>query len=50
MEHPSGEFTVELRLQDGRLVSCGLMRTARLLFDGLVCVPEAVWSANSCEA
>lgn len=38
VEHPTGEFTVELRLSEGRLVGCGLMRTARLLFDGVVCV------------
>ena len=45
VEHPTGEFSVELRLQDGVLVGCGLMRTARLLFDGVVCVPEALsWS------
>lgn len=42
VEHPTGEFTVELRLSEGRLVSCGLMRTARLLMDGVVCViPDA---------
>ncbi|MNZ46771.1 4-oxalomesaconate tautomerase [compost metagenome] len=50
VEHPSGEFTVELRLQDGKLAGCGLMRTARLLFDGVVCVPESVWSVDSREA
>lgn len=38
VEHPTGEFTVELRLQDGQLIGCGLMRTARLLFDGVVCI------------
>lgn len=45
IEHPTGEFTVELQLQDGQLAGCGLMRTARLLFDGFVCIPSAVWSA-----
>jgi 4-oxalomesaconate tautomerase len=45
VEHPTGEFSVELRLQDGVLVGCGLMRTARLLFDGVVCVPDTLaWS------
>ncbi len=44
VEHPTGEFTVELRLQAGQVVGCGLMRTARLLFDGVVCVPVAVWA------
>jgi 4-oxalomesaconate tautomerase len=45
VEHPTGEFSVELRLRDGVLAGCGLMRTARLLFDGVVCVPDALaWS------
>jgi 4-oxalomesaconate tautomerase len=43
VEHPTGEFTVELRLQDGELAGCGLMRTARLLFDGSVCVPDTLY-------
>lgn len=47
VEHPSGEFTVELRLQGDELAGCGLMRTARLLFDGVVCVPGAVWTGPS---
>jgi len=44
VEHPTGEFTVELRLQNGQLAGCGLVRTARLLFDGFVCIPGAIWS------
>ena len=47
VEHPTGEFSVELRLQDGRLAGCGLLRTARLLFDGQVCVPTAVWGGRA---
>ncbi|MBJ2345226.1 MULTISPECIES: 4-oxalomesaconate tautomerase [Pseudomonas] len=43
VEHPTGEFTVELRLQNGQLAGCGLLRTARLLFDGEVCVAQGVW-------
>lgn len=46
VEHPTGEFTVELRLQDGQLAGCGLVRTARLLFDGFVCIPGATWSSS----
>jgi 4-oxalomesaconate tautomerase len=42
IEHPTGEFTVELRLHNGELSGCGLMRTARLLFDGAVCVPDTL--------
>ncbi|WLH65157.1 4-oxalomesaconate tautomerase [Pseudomonas sp. FP2300] len=43
VEHPSGEFTVELRLKDGKPAGCGLLRTARLIFDGNVCIPRAIW-------
>lgn len=39
VEHPTGEFTVELRRDNGVITGCGLLRTARLLFDGYVCVP-----------
>ena len=46
VEHPTGEFTVELRLVRERLVSCGLIRTARLLLDGAVCVPRTLWPGN----
>lgn len=43
VEHPTGEFTVELHMQNGELAGCGLLRTARLLFDGNVCIPQSVW-------
>lgn len=43
VEHPTGEFTVEMRLHEGQLAGCGLLRTARLLFDGHVCIPRDVW-------
>lgn len=36
VEHPAGEFTVQIRMDNGRLAGCGLLRTARLLFDGHV--------------
>jgi len=39
VEHPTGEFTVELRRDNGVITGCGLLRTARLLFDGCVCIP-----------
>lgn len=39
VEHPSGEFTVEIRRDNGVITGCGLLRTARLLFDGFVCIP-----------
>lgn len=47
VEHPSGEFTVEVRMRDHQLIGCGLIRTSRLLFDGLVCVPQAAWPEYS---
>lgn len=43
IEHPTGEFTVELHLHEGQMAGCGLVRTARLLFDGAVCVPSHLW-------
>lgn len=42
IEHPTGEFTVELRLRDRQMESCAVIRTARLLFDGWVCVPHGL--------
>lgn len=42
VEHPSGEFSVALqRSDDGGLMGCGLLRTARLLFAGDVFIPTA---------
>lgn len=46
IEHPTGEFTVELRLENDRLASCGLLRTARLLLEGSVCIARTVWKGN----
>lgn len=45
VEHPTGEFSVRLRLDNGQLAGCGLVRTARLLFDGHVYVRQSVFSA-----
>jgi 4-oxalomesaconate tautomerase len=46
VEHPTGEFTVELNVggEPGRLeiVSAALLRTARWLFDGVVGIPPSV--------
>ncbi|MBH3427145.1 4-oxalomesaconate tautomerase [Pseudomonas alkylphenolica] len=42
VEHPTGEFSVALRVQQGQVTNCGLMRTARLLMAGEVCVPLAL--------
>lgn len=46
IEHPSGEFTVELELdaQDPqKVVRAALLRTARLIMRGEVMIPAAVW-------
>lgn len=42
VEHPTGEFTVRLHLDKGVLAGCGLLRTARLIFDGQVCIDGVV--------
>lgn len=36
IEHPTGEFTVHLELEQGAVKRAGLLRTARKLFDGEV--------------
>lgn len=46
VEHPSGEFTVEIGLHDGAIAGCGLVRTARLLFDGQVCIDGDLWGGK----
>lgn len=46
VEHPTGEFTVEVHVEGGQIVRCGLMRTARLLFDGWVCIPRLLWKGR----
>lgn len=48
IEHPTGEFTVNLetQLQNNQLIikKSGVMRTARLLSKGEVYIPQSVWS------
>lgn len=51
VEHPTGEFTVQLdtkRGADGALevTGAGLVRTARRLFEGHVLVPAKVWDGR----
>ncbi|MGU7774339.1 4-oxalomesaconate tautomerase [Burkholderia sp. MR1-5-21] len=50
VEHPTGEFTVELTLtgepERPEVASAALLRTARWLFDGQVAVPHAVWDGE----
>jgi 4-oxalomesaconate tautomerase len=50
VEHPSGEFNVELGLDPtvpGRVVRAGLLRTARLLMRGEVMVPASLWEEGT---
>lgn len=44
IEHPTGEFSVELGLVSGRVVRAALLRTARLLMRGTVPVSPSIWS------
>jgi 4-oxalomesaconate tautomerase len=47
VEHPTGEFTVQLEMaQGGEIKRAALLRTARRLFDGNVLVPRAVWNGK----
>jgi 4-oxalomesaconate tautomerase len=46
VEHPTGEFSVELELDPAdpqKVVRAALLRTARLLMKGEVMVPSSVW-------
>ena len=50
VEHPTGEFTVQLETARGagglEIRRAALLRTARRLFDGNVLVPRAVWDGR----
>jgi 4-oxalomesaconate tautomerase len=54
VEHPTGEFTVEIELStDGpqfEIVRSSLVRTARALFTGRTLIPKHVWDRNSTNA
>ena len=48
VEHPTGEFSVELGLDPANpqsVTRAALLRTARLIMRGEVMVPAAVWPA-----
>jgi 4-oxalomesaconate tautomerase len=49
VEHPTGEFTVQLEMKNGEIVRASLLRTARRLFMGNVLVPRRVWSGAATE-
>ncbi|WP_119273574.1 4-oxalomesaconate tautomerase [Taklimakanibacter deserti] len=48
IEHPSGEFTVDLDMSEGpegpQIIKAALIRTARRLFSGSVAVPRSLWA------
>jgi 4-oxalomesaconate tautomerase len=54
VEHPTGEFTVRLELggsdENPTVERAGLLRTARLLFDGLIYVPQAALAVPASRA
>lgn len=51
IEHPTGQLSVQLQLERKggtvSVTSAALIRTARSLFDGHVCIPAAVWAGPS---
>lgn len=50
VEHPTGEFSVELELDAAdpqKVVRAALLRTARLLMKGEVMIPASVWEGTS---
>ncbi|HKQ84800.1 MAG TPA: 4-oxalomesaconate tautomerase [Steroidobacteraceae bacterium] len=49
VEHPSGEFSVELELDPRNpenVIRAALLRTARLIMRGEVMIPSSVWKGN----
>jgi 4-oxalomesaconate tautomerase len=46
VEHPSGEFSVELEVDPARpqtVTRAALLRTARLIMRGQVLIPASIW-------
>ncbi len=50
VEHPSGEFSVTLEVggtaEHPEVLKAGLLRTARLIMRGEVCVPASIWAGG----
>jgi len=46
IEHPTGQFEVDLQLDGETVLKSALVRTARKLMSGDVFVPRSVWSAR----
>jgi len=44
VEHPTGEFTVQLEMKHGEVWRASLLRTARRLFEGNMLVPASIWA------
>ena len=51
VEHPTGEFSVEMEVEDGdglpKIKRAALLRTARRLFEGNALIPSDVWARRS---
>ena len=51
VEHPTGEFSVEMEMEDGgglpKIKRAALLRTARRLFEGNVLIPSGVWDGSN---
>ena len=50
VQHPTGEFTVTLSMAAGdpsKVASASLLRTARLIMRGEVCIPDGIWKRTS---
>ena len=51
VEHPTGEFTVQLETRRGaggiEVTRAALLRTARRLFDGNALIPRSVWNGRA---
>lgn len=47
IDHPSGGFPVDLRLDGETVIRSGLTRTARTLMAGSVYVPRSLWTGNA---
>ncbi len=50
VEHPTGEFSVELELDPAdsqRVIRSALLRTARLIMRGEVMIPASIWKGNT---
>ena len=51
VEHPTGEFSVEMEVEDGdglpNIKRAALLRTARRLFEGNVIIPSDVWDGSN---